>query len=93
MVKRLQSGKEIEKQSQPQSLTPSQQRTALVGEYLYKFAVIEGRNRVIDEEAISIFVEGLAGLEPKEIERGMKNYLMEGDRFPWPKEIRELSGL
>lgn len=92
MGKRLPSGSAIEKQSQPQSLTPSQQRTALIGEYLYKYAVLD-RNRVVDEEIIAIFVEGLSGLDEKELERGLKNYLREGSRFPWPKEIIELSDL
>ena len=80
------------KQSQPQSLTPNQQRTALIGEYLYKYAAID-RNRVVDEELIAIFVEGLDGLDEKELERGLKNYLKEGKRFPWPSEIIELSDL
>lgn len=92
MGKRLASGTEIVKQSQPQSLTPSQQRTALIGEYLYKYAAID-RNRVVDEELIGIFVEGLDGLDEKELERGLKNYLKEGKRFPWPAEIIELSDL
>ena len=92
MAKRLQSGTEIVKQSQPQSLTPSQQRTALIGTYLYKYAVLD-RNRVVDEETIGIFVEGLSDLDEKELERGLKNYLKDGDRFPWPKNIIELSDL
>ena len=92
MAKRLQSGTAIVKQSQPQSLTPSQQRTALIGEYLYKYAVID-RNRVVDEELIGIFVEALDGLDDKELDRGLKKYLKEGSRFPWPSEIIELSDL
>lgn len=92
MAKRLQSGTEIVKQSQPQSLTPSQERTALIGVYLYKYAALD-KNRVVDEELIAIFVEGLSGLDDKELERGLKNYLKEGDRFPWPKNIIDLSDL
>ena len=80
------------KQSQPQSLTPKQERTALIGEYLYKYAILD-RNRVVDEELIAIFVEGLSDLDDKELERGLKNYLKDGARFPWPKEIIELSDL
>jgi hypothetical protein len=92
MGKQLQSKTAIVKQSQPQSLTLNQQRTALIGEYLYKYAAID-RNRVVDEELITIFVEGLSGLDEKELERGLKNYLKEGKRFPWPSEIIELSDL
>jgi len=92
MAKRLQSGTEIVKQSQPQSLTPSQQRTALIGTYLYKYAVID-RNRVVDEELIAIFVEGLSDLDDKALERGLRKYLREGNRFPWPSEIIDLSDL
>jgi hypothetical protein len=92
MAKQLQSGKEIVKQSNEQSLTPEQERTALVGTYLYKFAAID-RNRAVDEELIAIFVEGLEGLDLKALNRGFKAYLMEGTRFPWPSEIRELSEL
>jgi hypothetical protein len=92
MGKRQQSETAIVRQSQPQSLTPKQARTALIGEYLYKYAVLD-RNRVVDEELIAIFVEGLSGLDEKELERGLKNYLREGSRFPWPKEIIDLSDL
>lgn len=80
------------KQSQPQSLTPNQERTALIGVYLYKYAALD-KNRVVDEELISIFIEGLSDLDEKELERGLKNYLKEGTRFPWPREIIELSDL
>jgi hypothetical protein len=64
----------------------------LVGSYLYKYAAID-RNRVVDEELIGIFVEALEGLDLKELERGLKAYLTEGVRFPWPAEIREMSEL
>lgn len=79
------------KQSNPQSLTPEQHKTAIVGEYLYKYAAIA--NRIVDAELISIFVEGLEGLSVREIERGMDAYLKEGNRFPWPSDIRELGEL
>ncbi len=92
MGKRLTSGSAIEKQSQPQSLTPSQQRTALIGEYLYKYAAID-KNRIVDPELIAIFAEALSDLDQKELERGLKKYLKEGTRFPWPSEIIELSDL
>lgn len=80
------------KQLPTQSLTPEQERTSLVGQYLYKFAAID-RNRVVDEELISIFVEALGDIPLKRLEQGLKEYLREGYRFPWPSQIRELSEL
>ena len=66
---------------------------ALVGEYLYKFAAIANRDLGADGELINIFAEGLSDLDDKELERGLKNYLQQGNRFPWPNDIRELSDL
>lgn len=80
------------KQSNEQSLTPRQQQTALIGEYLYKFAAID-RNRPVDEELIAIFVDALDDMDVKALERGLKAHLREGNRFPWPAEIRELGEL
>ena len=81
------------KQSPTQSLTPNQERTVLIGEYLYKFAMIANREMPKDGELQKIFVEALDDLSLKEIERGLKAYLKEGTRFPWPAEVRELSEL
>jgi hypothetical protein len=64
----------------------------LIGEYLSKYAAID-RNRIVDPELINIFVEALDDIDQKGIERGLKAYLKEGERFPWPVNIRELSEL
>lgn len=81
------------KQSQEQSLTLEQQRVSLIGEYLYKFAAIANRDLGKSGEVVTIFAEALSDLTPKELERGLKEYLNEGKGFPWPSEIRELSEL
>jgi len=47
----------------------------------------------VDPELIGIFAGALSDLDDKELERGLKNYLQQGDRFPWPSQIRELSDL
>ena len=80
------------KRSNAQSLTPEQERTALVGTYLYKFAAID-RNRPMDEELVTIFVEALDDIPLRRLEDGLKDYLREGKGFPWPSQIRELSEL
>jgi hypothetical protein len=87
------SGSGIAKPSREQSLTRSQEQTKVVGEWLQRFAILEGRNRVIDEEMIAIFTDGLSDLEPREIQRGFKEYLRTGTRFPWPSEVREAGDL
>ena len=80
------------KQSKEPSLTLRQEQTALIGMYLYKYAALD-KNRVVDDELIAIFVEALDDLTTKELERGLKRYLKEGDRFPWPSNIIEASEL
>lgn len=61
--------------------------TAAIGSYLRKFAVVQ--NREISEELIAIYVEALEDLELRRIEKGLKAYLQEGTRWPWPGELRE----
>ena len=93
MVRQTKSETAIEKLSPAQSLTPNQKRTALVGEYLYKYATIANRDLGKGPEMVQFFMEGLSDLDDKELERGLKNYLQQGTRFPWPADIRELSDL
>ena len=93
MAKQIQSSSGIVKQSPTQFLTPNQERTVLISEYLYKFAMISNREMPKDGELTKIFVEALDDLSLKEIERGLKAYMKEGDRFPWPSQVRELSEL
>lgn len=81
------------KQLPEQSLTLRQEQTNLIGDYLCKLAIIEGRNRVVDEELTALFVDALDDIPLKRLERGFKEYLKEGDRFPWPSQVRDLSEL
>lgn len=76
-----------------QSLTPNQERTALVGAYLLKYAAIANRDMGKSGELVEIFVEALDDLSPKELKRGLEKYLREGNRFPWPNDIREAAEL
>lgn len=87
MGKSLQRANAIERLSSEQSLTPSQQRTALIGEYLYKFGVISGK--VVDEELVAIYVEALEGVEERRLRKGLKAYLAEGTKWPWPGDIAQ----
>ena len=93
MGKPIQSSSGIEKRSPTQSLTPSQERAALIGEYLYKFATIANREMPQDGELTKIFSEALSDLDEKSLRRGFEAYLREGDRFPWPADIRTLGEL
>ena len=86
MNKLLPQGNAIEKRSQTLSLAPDKERVALVGEYLYKYAVI--CNRQVDEEMILIYCEALKDLPLTRLNAGLKEWLEEGDKWPWPSEIR-----
>lgn len=92
-AKQLKSGTEIERQSNEQSLTPEKERVALLGEYLYKYAAIANRDLGEDGELIHIYAEALKDVDPRRLQAGLRKYLEEGDRFPWPSEIREASEL
>lgn len=91
MNKSLPRGNAIVKQSQTLSLAPDKERVALVGEYLYKYAVI--CNRQVDEEMILIYCEALKDLPLTRLKAGLKEWLESGDKFPWPSEIREAGEL
>ena len=91
MNKLLPQGNAIEKRSQTLSLAPDKERVALVGEYLYKYAVI--CNRQVDEEMILIYCEALKDLPLTRLNAGLKEWLEEGDHFPWPAEVREAGSL
>lgn len=92
-TKQLTSGDGIAKPSREQSLTRKQEQVKTVGEWLEKLAILEGRNRVVDEPLITIFADALSDLEPNEIHRGFREYVRTGTRFAWPSEIREMSEL
>jgi hypothetical protein len=90
MSKQLLPGNIIVKPSSGLSLAPKE-RTALVGEYLYKYAVI--CNRQVDEEMILIYCEALKDLPLSRLKAGLVEWLEEGDAWPWPSQIREAGSL
>ena len=89
MAKQLVSGTEIVKKLQKQSLTLRQEQTNLIGDYLCKLAIIEGRNRVVDEVLVAIYMEALSGIETRKLEKGLRTYLQEGTNWPWPGTLRQ----
>jgi len=91
MSKQLLPGNIIVKPSSGLSLAPDKERTALVGEYLYKYAVI--CNRQVDEEMILIYCEALKDLPLSRLKAGLVEWLEEGDAWPWPSQIREAGSL
>ena len=90
MGKPIQSSSGIVKRQQTHSLTPSER---LLEDYLHKFAMIASREMPQDGELHRIFAAALDDMDAKSLERGLKAYLREGTRFPWPAEIRELGEL
>ena len=67
-----------------QSIEPEK---VVISEYLEKFGAIAGR--VVTEQMYSIYFEALEGVDLRRIEKGLKRYLQEGKRWPWPGELRE----
>ena len=83
----------IEKCEQPSSLvrTEKQEKAEVISEYLEKYALIA--NRALTPQLLSLYVEALADLPLNRIKAGLKEWLQEGDRFPWPSELRQASEL
>lgn len=80
------------KQPNPTSIViEEQQKRELLAGYIVKFAAIA--NRAVTDELQEVFFEALHDLSEKELKRGLEEYLREGDRMPWPVDIRNLSEL
>ena len=69
----------------------SKPEEAIIAVYLEKYATIA--DRAITPQLISIFAEALADMPLNRIKQGLERYLKEGERFPWPSQIRELGEL
>ena len=69
----------------------SKPEEAIIADYLEKYATIA--DRAITPQLISIFAEALADMPLNRIKQGLERYLKEGERFPWPSQIRELGEL
>lgn len=93
MARQLSSSKAIVPQSSNslQPPTPEEERKLVLAEYLYKYAAIA--NREMTAELLSIFFEALSDVPLNRLKCGLRDYLVNGDRFPWPSEIREASEL
>lgn len=62
-------------------------KVELVSGYLEDFAAIDGR--VVTEKQYTIYIRALDGLSVRQIEKGLKKYLQQGTRWPWPGTLRE----
>ena len=90
MGKPLASSKEIVKQEQPSLpvLKPEQEAKAeLIFGYLQKYALIE--TRVLTPELIAVYCEALDDFDLRRIRKGLKKYLEQGTRWPWPGTLAE----
>lgn len=56
--------------------------------YLEMYAAISGRT--MTPRLYEIFMSALEDLELRKIEKGLKTYLLEGKKFPWPADLREV---
>lgn len=50
-------------------------------------------NRVATSEIMQIYEDALADLSVERLKRGLARWLREGDRWPWPSDIREAAEL
>ena len=64
---------------------------SLISDYLEKYATIAGR--AVTPQLIEVFVEALADMPYSRIKEGLEKYLKEGDRFPWPSDVRRMGEL
>lgn len=80
-------------QKKPTSLAKSEdkEREKIISDALEKFALIANRN--ITPALLDIYVEALSDLPLNRLRAGVKEWLEEGDKFPWPRDIREASEL
>lgn len=74
-----------------QAPTPEDQRRELIAGYLEKYALIA--NRALTPELLALYEESLADVPVNRLRAGLKEYLREGDRWPWPSDIIEASEL
>lgn len=69
----------------------SKPEEALIADYLEKYATIA--DRAISPQLIATFAEALSDMPLNRLKQGLERYLKEGDRFPWPSQIREMGEL
>ena len=67
--------------------TERQSKADLISAYLEKYACIEGRT--LTPQQYAVYIEALEDLDLRRLEKGLKAYLQEGQRWPWPGTLRE----
>lgn len=87
------SNRAIEPQEKPSCLVRAdeRERKELISEYLEKYALIA--NRAVTPQLMALYVEALQDVPLRRIEAGLKFWLREGDKWPWPSDLREASEL
>lgn len=63
------------------------QKGMVIEKYLTKYALFE--NKTVTDELLEAYLEALEHFELRQIEKGMKRYLREGTRWPWPGMLGE----
>ena len=71
--------------------TETQERKEVISEYLEKYALIA--NRALTPQLLALYVEALEDVPLSRIKAGLKDWLENGDKWPWPSDIRTASEL
>jgi hypothetical protein len=59
----------------------------IVIDYLEKYAAIAGR--AITPQVYVIYCEALEAVSMRQLKKGLKRYLEEGTRWPWPGDLAQ----
>lgn len=62
------------------------ERKQCIAFHLERFAIIA--NRAVTPALLEAFEAGLSGMRITALRRGFEGWLRDGDRFPWPSDIR-----
>lgn len=70
------------------NLTGEAERKAeIITGYLEDYASLDGR--IVTPKQYDLYIEALRDLSLRQIEKGLKKYLQQGTRWPWPGTLRE----
>ena len=67
--------------------TEAEEKASVITCYVQKYAAIAGR--AVTPEVFKIYVESLSRYEIRRLEKGLKSYLEQGTRFPWPGDLAD----
>lgn len=67
------------------------EKQQLIANYLNDFATISAR--VVTPQLLKIYEDAFADMSVSRLEAGLRGWLKEGDRWPWPANIREVAEL